>query len=173
MFGTWVALPLFIRRVFLLCPPAALCCQVEPEGLALITRKRFSVTLMKALSVPSPRPGPSRALIPPCCLFLEQWRPELTICCSCPPNSLGIGDEKLCVCLWVKTALCPPLLIYLHWAVVPLGPWGKWGTPIHSYTQLKCVATFFLTSMKSCKLKCTFVWCLIYKMLLLLTKKAV
>lgn len=43
--------------LLLLRPPAALCCQVEPEGPALIMAKRLSVTLMQGVAMDSPGQG--------------------------------------------------------------------------------------------------------------------
>lgn len=43
--------------LLLLRPPAALCCQVEPEGPALIMAKRLSVTLMQGIAMDSPGQG--------------------------------------------------------------------------------------------------------------------
>lgn len=53
------------------CPPAALCCQVEPEGLALITGKRLSVTLMQDVTMASPGQGRTGHLAPCCCIVRQ------------------------------------------------------------------------------------------------------
>lgn len=46
----WTIPPLLL----FLWPPAALCCQVEPEGLALIMGKRLTVTLTQDVVMASP-----------------------------------------------------------------------------------------------------------------------
>lgn len=96
--------------VLSLRPPAALCCQVEPEGLALITGMKLAATLVQDIPFASPRLRPNRAR-----LILRQQKLQHTICCRCLPSRPGAKEQiPLCVCAGesfspVFSALLPSL----------------------------------------------------------------
>ncbi len=114
-----------IRPLLLfLCPPAALCCQVEPEGLALITAKRLTVTLTQDVAVASSgraEQGTPRSLLP----HSETMRAIADHLLPLPSQkSQAQGQITLCVCMWVKAASSSPLLSYstVTLLFLPLGP---------------------------------------------------
>lgn len=114
-----------IRPLLLfLRPPAALCCQVEPEGLALIMAKRLTVTLTQDVAVASPGRGRTgHASLPGAAPWDNKsyCRPSAA---AALPTVPGTGTNNVCVCVCEKPASSGLLLSYstVTLLFLPLGP---------------------------------------------------
>lgn len=147
--SVWRIRPLLLLR----CPPAALCCQVEPEGLALIMGKRLTVTLTQDVAMASWGQGWTGHALLPVAAFWDNESHCRPSAASALPTAAGTGTNNS---LWVYACVCARLhvcergkkgkrecyffhpslqLLYCHFAVPPAGLpcWhiylsGKWGT---------------------------------------------
>lgn len=129
-----------IRPLLLfLCPRAALRCQVEPEGLALIMAKGLTVTLTQDVVMASPGQGWTGHASPSPLPHPETMRAIADHLLPLPSQQSWAQGQitlSVCLCVCVRCFFQPsPHLLYCHFTVSPAGPprchiylLGKWGT---------------------------------------------